>query len=231
MNVNNIINVLNKIGITEKDIVCIKVIDENNIEKANINDNIIKKIDNKIRHCQMIDLVRNTKGIFYSTELEQLCKGGASALGFLETPEKIKNGSFYYNELKHFKDIEAAKKTIDSIYFIKNKNTKIILYYPIYYTETIEPDVILFFVNPKKSMILTQSYLYTHGGSLASEFSGKQSFCSDSVSKVIIENKPNISIGCSGSRKNTSIKDEELIFSIPYNQFNELYDGLTNICT
>lgn len=207
------------------DCVCLKLIknEEDIVDLKNI-----KKLETPLRHCQIVDQIRKTKESICTNIENHICKGGAAAIGFCELSNKIKSGMFYYNDLKHFKDLESAKKTIESISFLPPYSTK----YAIYSTlENInfKPDIIMFLVNPKQAMLLTQSYIYNNGGSIISEFSGKQSFCSDGVAKVILSNKPNLTIGCSGSRKYTNIKDEELLISFPWNCITKIYQGLCNI--
>ena len=78
-------------------------------------------------------------------------------------------------------------------------------------------------------MIVSQCYLYNSGGCIESKFSGRQSFCSDAVARVIKNQIPNITVGCGGSRKYTKIKDEELLLSIPWKDIDMLYEGFSNL--
>ncbi|WP_318526332.1 DUF169 domain-containing protein [Methanobrevibacter arboriphilus] len=47
----------------------------------------INKIQDKIRHCEMVQKASRGNS-FYSTSEEQLCKGGSSAIGLEDVPEK-----------------------------------------------------------------------------------------------------------------------------------------------
>lgn len=222
--ITKIVNLLDRINV---DSICLKLVNELN-KNFILTYGKIEKLNHPLRHCQIVDNVRKNKNRIYTSVEDQLCKGGASALGFCELPDNIKNGTFYYKDLDHFQNLKIAKKTIDSISFLKPNSTKYVIY------STLEnlnynPDIVLFFVTPKQAMILTQAYLYDIGGSLKCEFSGNQSFCSDVVSRVLLLDTPNITIGCSGSRKYTNIKDEELIFSIPWSKLSSIYLGLKNI--
>ena len=215
------------------DAVGIKLLNTNYKKDLSIN---IEKSNTKLRHCQYVDLVRTQKNMIYTTINEQSCIGGSSALGFLELPENIKSGTFYYNNLKQFKNIDAARKTIESITFLdSNSINKVIYFYfnrenvSILKENMIYPDVLLLFLNPKQTMIVSQCYLYNSGGCIESKFSGRQSFCSDAVARVIKNQIPNITVGCGGSRKYTKIKDEELLLSIPWKDIDRLYEGFSNL--
>lgn len=215
------------------DAVGIKLLNTNYKKDLSIN---IEKSNTKLRHCQYVDLVRTKKNMIYTTINEQSCIGGSAALGFLELPENIKSGTFYYNNLKQFKNIDAARKTIESITFLDSNSINGVIYFyfnrenvSILKENMIYPDVLFLFLNPKQTMIVSQCYLYNSGGYIESKFSGRQSFCSDAVARVIKNQSPNITVGCGGSRKYTRIKDEELLLSIPYKDIDMLYEGFSNL--
>jgi uncharacterized protein (DUF169 family) len=170
----------------------------------------ISKINNKLRHCEMVK--KASQGdIFYATSDEQLCKGGSAALGLEELPKKIKSGEFYY-ELGRFKSIGSAKRTLDKIPKI-DLNSYGIIYSPLELID-MEPDVVVIIANPKQAMELSQSLVYTLGGRIEAGFSGIQSVCADAVSSPFVNQRPNISLGCTGSRKFAQINDEELIIGL-----------------
>ena len=61
-----------------------------------------------MRHCELV-LKASGGDTFYATAEEQMCKGGSSALGLEEPPEKVKTGEFYYGPGR-FSSIGSAKK-------------------------------------------------------------------------------------------------------------------------
>jgi len=186
------------------------------------------KFDRQFRHCQITDHVRHSGEIFYTTLEEQQCKGGAAALGLTQLSDKVRSGEFYCDSLHHFKTVEAAKKTVDQITFLKPFSNAVVLYAPLE-KATFEPDVVIFICHPKQAMLLTQGYEYTDGGRIEAGFSGKQSVCSDAVAHVILNGKPNLTIGCSGSRAYTKIADDELLYSIPGKDIEKTVIGLREI--
>ena len=170
----------------------------------------IPKIDNKLRHCEMV--MKASKGeTFYATSDEQLCKGGSSALGLEKLPKKIKSGEFYY-ELGRFKSIGSAKRTLNQIPKI-DMNIYGIVYSPLEIAD-FQADIVVIIANPKQAMELSQAIVYTLGGRVEADFSGIQSVCADAVAGPFINKRPNISLGCSGSRKFAKISDKELIVGL-----------------
>lgn len=186
------------------------------------------KLERQMRHCQITDHVRQTGEMFYTTLEEQQCKGGAAALGLTKLSDKVKSGEFYCDGLHHFETIEAAKKTVDMISFLEPNSTSMVLYGPLEKV-AFEPDVVIFICNPKQAMLLTQGWEYRDGGRITAEFSGKQSVCSDAVAQVIKTGKPNVTIGCSGSRSYTKIMPDELLYSIPAKDIEKTVIGLRMI--
>ncbi len=167
----------------------------------------IEKIDENIRHCEMVQKAAQGE-TFYATAEEQMCKGGASAIGLMETPEKIKTGEFYQS-LGRFSSLGSAKRTMESIPKI-DPMMKAIIYAPLEEVK-FDPDVIVVISNPAQAMKLAQAMVYTRGGRVEASFSGIQSVCADAVAGPFVNNTANFTLGCSGSRQFAGIKEDEVI--------------------
>ncbi len=190
-----------KLGLTKSPVAIKFVLREEDIPEG------IKKIDENIRHCEMVQKAAMGE-IFYATAEEQTCKGGAAALGLMETPEKVKTGEMYQS-LGRFSSLGSAKRTMDEIPKIEP-----IMYALIYAPlekANFDPDVIVVISNPAQAMMLAQAMVYTLGGRVEADFSGIQSICADAVAGPFTRKRPNITMGCSGSRKFAGIKPEEVI--------------------
>jgi len=167
----------------------------------------IEKIEENIRHCEMVQKAAQGE-TFYATAEEQMCKGGASAIGLMETPEKIKTGEFYQS-LGRFSSLGSAKRTMESIPKI-DPIMKAIIYAPLEVIK-FDPDVIVVICNPAQALKLAQAMVYTRGGRVEASFSGIQSLCADAVAGPFVNNTANITLGCSGSRQYADIKEDEVI--------------------
>jgi len=189
----------------------------------------IKKVNEAMRHCQLVDRVRRTGEEFYTLGEDQMCKGGAGAMGIGEIPAKVASGEFYYKGLKQFSTQGAARRTIDKVTKLPPNSTEAVLYAPLEKT-SFTPDVVVIICNPKQIMLLTQAFVYKIGGRLEASFAGKQSLCSDGVVQVYKEGKIGVTIGCSGSRSYTKIADEEMIMGIPVELLGDVVSGLKEIC-
>lgn len=185
----------------------------------------IKKIDENIRHCEMVQKA-SLGETFYSTNEEQMCKGGASALGLMETPEKIKSGEFYQS-LGRFSSLGSAKRTMESLPQIE-PIMKAIIYSPLENAKY-DPDVIVVICKPVQAMMLAQALVYSSGGRVEANFSGIQSICADAVAGPFLTGTANFTLGCSGSRQYANIKEEEVIAGINGENINSLMDALKNM--
>lgn len=170
----------------------------------------IEKIEEGIRHCEMVQ--KASKGdIFYATAEKQTCKGGAAALGLIEPPEKVKTGEMYQS-LGRFSSLGSAKRTMDEIPKIEHMMYALV-YAPLE-KATFDPDVIVLISNPAQAMKLAQAIVYTLGGRVEADFAGIQSICADAVAGPFTRKRPNITLGCSGSRKFADIQNDEVIVGL-----------------
>jgi uncharacterized protein (DUF169 family) len=185
----------------------------------------VPELKEKLRHCEMVQKARQGD-IFYATQGQHACAGGAGALGVMETPEKIKTGEFYFG-LGRFKTLESAKKTMETVprtgkHFVAS------MYAPLEKAD-FKPDVIVVLGNPKQLLKIAQSNIYRDGGRNNVSFSGIQSVCADAVAQPYNTGEMNATFGCDGSRKYAKIVDEELIVGIPVAKLVGLVEALEKI--
>lgn len=182
-------------------------------------------IDQKVRHCEMVRKASLGEK-FYSTVEEQMCLGGAGAIGLRDMPEKLANGEKYFS-LGRFKDIETAKKLTADLSVVEDKSWGII-YAPLDEAD-FEADVIEIITRPVGGMKLAQSLVYKTGEKASGLFAGIQSLCGDAFSKPYIEDGINFTLGCDGSRKAADIKDDEMAVGISKAKIEEVIEGLESI--
>lgn len=170
----------------------------------------VPKIGETIRHCEMVQKAAGGE-TFYATEEEEMCKGGAAAIGLIEPPEKFKSGETYYS-MERFSTVASAKRTVDAIPKIE-PIMKAIAYAPLE-TAPFDPDVVVIIANPAQAMKLAQAIVYTLGGRFEADFAGIQSICGDAVAGPYVNKRPNITLGCSGSRKFAGIEENDVIVGL-----------------
>jgi uncharacterized protein (DUF169 family) len=185
----------------------------------------IEKIDEKLRHCGMVQKASQGSK-FYSTLKEQDCVKGSATIGLQEFPEKIATGEFDY-EAGHFKSIASAKRTFDRVPKM-DTNSYGIIYSPLEKAD-FDPDIIIIIANPKQAMILAQAINYTLGGRIEADFAGFQAVCADALAGPYINKRPNISVACTGSRKFGKIQDNELVVGLNGENIGCTVNALNNV--
>jgi len=193
-----------KLGLEKSPVAVKLVLKEEDIPEG------ISKVGTNLRHCEMVQKAAQGD-TFYATVEEQACKGGAGAIGLMEPPEKVKTGEMYYS-LGRFSSLGAAKRTVDAIPKI-DPIMKAIIYAPLE-TAPYDPDVVVIICNPKQAMQMAQAMVYTLGGRVEADFAGIQSICGDAVAGPYTTKRPNITLGCSGSRKYADIQPDDVIIGM-----------------
>ena len=182
-------------------------------------------IDEKIRHCEMVRKA-SLGSKFYSTLEQQMCLGGAGAIGLRDMPPKLANGEKYFS-LGRFQDLETAKKLTSKLSIVEEEHWGII-YAPLDEAD-FEADVIEVITEPVGGMILAQSIVYKTGEKITASFAGIQSLCGDAFANPYISDGINFTLGCDGSRKAADIKDNEMTVGISKAKIEEVISGLQSI--
>ena len=182
-------------------------------------------IDEKIRHCEMVRKA-SLGSKFYSTLEEQMCLGGAGAIGLRDMPPKLANGEKYFS-LGRFQDLETAKKLTSQLSIIEDEHWGIV-YAPLDEAD-FEADVIEIITEPVGGMKLAQSIVYKTGEKITPSFAGIQSLCGDAFANPYITDGINFTLGCDGSRKAADIKDNEMTVGISAAKIDEVISGLDSI--
>ena len=182
-------------------------------------------IDEKIRHCEMVRKA-SLGDKFYSTLEQQMCLGGAGAIGLRDMPPKLANGEKYFS-LGRFQDLETAKNLTSKLSVIEDEHWGII-YAPLDEAD-FEADVIEIITEPVGGMKLAQSIVYASGDKINASFAGIQSLCGDAFANPYIVSGVNFTLGCDGSRKAADIKDNEMAIGISAEKIDKVISGLESI--
>ena len=112
---------------------------------------------------------------------------------------------------------KAAKKLVSSIRHFK-ENVIGLRLSPLEKAR-FEPDVVVFALKPADAMRIAHALAF-EGTPIHAEFNGITAACSEIIAIPIKEVRPNLSLGCRGSRK--FFKEDEILLSIPYSMISSL---------
>ena len=189
----------------------------------------IPAIDEVTRHCQMVAKAGREGKIFYATADKHSCAGGSWALGLKGITPSLQSGEFYF-KLGKYSSWASCMRTIKSVPHCEligsnEPPTYATVYAPLEKTP-FSPNVVVITAKPVMMLKLAQAIIYKSGGRISSEFSGIQSLCADACTQPYLTGKPNISLGCDGSRKFSGIADELMVMGIPGECLEEIVEAL-----
>lgn len=180
-----------------------------------------------IRHCQSI--MRARKGeMLVVPAAKQACPVGASALGLVPLPEKVRAGEFHHN-MGMYETPEAAANTISIRPSLKEGSTIATAVSPLS-KATLQPDVVVITAIPEQAFwIVPAAATFQKGGRVTADMAAVQASCADSTIIPYITGNINISLGCFGCRKTTDILPEEMLVGVPYAKLPELVRALEKL--
>ena len=180
--------------------------------------------DKPIRHCQSI--MRARKGeMLVVTEEKEACPVGASSLGIVPLPEKVKAGEFHYN-LGLYETPQAAAKMIEKRTALPEGSIQAVAVSPLSKAK-LKPDVVIVTGTPEQVYwIIPAATTFSVGGRVTVDIATAQASCVDSTIIPLVTGNVNISLGCFGCRKSTDIKPEEMLVGIPMGRIPDMVKAL-----
>ncbi|WMW24598.1 DUF169 domain-containing protein [Methanolobus sediminis] len=182
--------------------------------------------EKNIRHCQSIMRARKGESFVIPAD-KHACMVGASSLGLVPLPPKVKEGEFHAN-LGMFDCSDAAANMICQRSAFEEESTIATVVGPLKDFKT-EPDVVLLIDLPETLYWLIPAATFFEGGRQAFSTAAFQATCVDSTIIPITSGKMNMSLGCYGCRRSTDIQNDEMIAGIPYKNLEKMIEALEKI--
>jgi uncharacterized protein (DUF169 family) len=184
-------------------------------------------VDSAMRHCQSIMKARKGDILCIPAE-KNACPVGASVLGEVALPEKVKSGEFHHNMGMYDSD-KAAADTIAIRPTIAAGSTIATVVSPLS-KALVKPDVIVVVGQPEQMFwIIPAAQTFEEGGRVTVEMASVQASCVDSTVIPIEKNHVNISLGCFGCRKTSDIGPDELLVGIPWSKFERTVNAVVKM--
>ena len=166
----------------------------------------------QMSHCQSVFKAKDGACLKMPLECHN-CMVGASALGLIETSEKIASGEFHAGLGMHDSAQAASKMIADrKIVPFKAKGTAVC---PLSKADFV-PDIVAIDDIPERVYWIVPLMTAEKGGRAHFSTSPFQCACEDVTSMPICTGEPNVSLGCFGCRKKTDMKPDEIACGIPY---------------
>ncbi|WP_407355944.1 DUF169 domain-containing protein [Methanolobus sp. WCC5] len=196
------------------------------IKQGNKPTESFKEPESSIRHCQSIMKARKGESFVIPAE-KHACVVGASSIGLVPTPQKVKEGEFHAN-IGMFDCCDAAANMICQRFELGEESTIATIVGPLKDFKT-KPDVVVLVDLPETLYWLIPAATFFEGGRQAFSTAAFQATCVDSTIIPLLTGKMNMSLGCFGCRRATDIKNEEMIAGIPYDNLGKMIEALEKI--
>lgn len=168
--------------------------------------------ETQISHCQAVFRAREGESFMLPID-SQNCMVGCSALGMVPTPEKVASGDFHAGVGMHDSAQAAAKMISDRMIPPFESVGEVVC--PLEKADFI-PDVVTIEDIPERCYWVVPLATAEAGGRVEFSTSPFQCACEDITAVPIVTGRPNISLGCFGCRKKTSMAADEMAVGIPY---------------
>ena len=183
-----------------------------------------KEPEKPLRHCQSIMRAKHGEMVLMPAN-KQACPVGASALGLVPMPEKVRSGEFHHGMGLYDTPAEAAK-TMAVRPALETGSVIATALAPLS-KATLEPDVVVIVGLPEQVFwLVPAATTFSVGGRVTVEMAAVQASCVDSTVIPYVSGNVNISLGCFGCRKTTDIKPEEMLVGIPAKKLPEVVKAL-----
>lgn len=202
----------------ERSIVGIKFI----FNKEGFEQSDVPQVRYKLSYCNMVKLAASGKSL--KADIDNfLCVGSAKALGLIKPDSNAISGNVYYS-FGLYDSLCTARNVQKNVTFLDHQAYGIVAM-PLEKFE-IQPDIVIYIVNPYQSMRILQGYAYHHGVAKNIKMAGNSGICSECTATPYDTNDMNLSLLCSNTRFAAKWKDDELGIGMPFNMFEKVYDGV-----
>lgn len=176
-----------------------------------------------LSHCQSIMMAKKGKSLVIAAD-DHRCPVGASSLGLISLPDKIRSGKFHHG-IGMYESPQAAKQMIDERYEVEPGTYVATAVSPLRDAK-LKPDVIVIYGLPEQLYWLISASTFYEGGRMKIDTSPFQATCVDSTLIPMMTGRLNLSLGCYGCRRKTDIADEEMLAGIPIDLVEPMLEAL-----
>lgn len=184
-----------------------------------------KEPKGKLAYCCIVE--KATRGMTFKARLEHInCDGGTIALGLEKSSNRIESGMEYFS-YNLYSTPAAAKRMRDGVMGLYRTGVET---YGIEVAPledmTVNPDVIIFVVNPYEAMRIQQGYVYHTGERITSTFAAMQGICVETTVEPYLTGRMNVSTLCPSTRFLAKWKDDEMAIGMPFERFKSTVEGV-----
>ncbi len=182
----------------------------------------LRRPENKMTMCQMINLVRNFDWSVGADLDDFLFPSCSSIIGLEDVPETHKDGTF--RNIVWVATKKDGRKFEKSIPRLPVGRYQALAMAPLVYNP-FEPDIVLIYANPAQIMMLVNAIQFCDYEVMQFSCVGESS-CSDAIVRCYQNRKASVGIPCYGERRYGHAQDDEMVMAIPVELMTKALSGL-----
>lgn len=182
----------------------------------------------KVNICQLVCQARYQGKAAAGTPEQMICAIGAAATGLIQTPERFTSGAAAVG--RYVEDLAAGRKFMANTYKLGDGGKRYAGIYtaPLSGWKADDPEVVVIYANPAQVMRLVHACVYGTGETVKADTVAEAALCS-AIGYAEGEGKPIIGFPCNGDRTFGGTQKDELVFAVPYRQFQDLVENLEGL--
>ncbi|HDS15830.1 MAG TPA: dephospho-CoA kinase [Proteobacteria bacterium] len=182
----------------------------------------LRRPQNKMTMCQMINLVRNFDWSVGAEIKDFLFASCSSILGLQELPESHRDGTF--RNIVWVATKEDGRKFERSIPRLPVGRYQALAMAPLVYNP-FDPDIVLIYANPAQMMLLVNALQFVDY-EVMQFFCVGESSCADAIVRCYRDQKASLALPCYGERCYGHTQDDELVMALPAALMEKALSGL-----
>ncbi len=183
----------------------------------------LRELKVKIAHCQAQSICRRYGWTIAMTREDLGCAISGYTYGW-ESIEKEGAINFFIR-MHYASNEEVGLKILRSTRALEPGKCEAVVYSPLEWTK-VEPDVILFYLNPAQLMRCLHGSTYRKGDPITSSFSGRAGTCTEGVLGAYLDQSPKVVVPGNGDRVWATVQDHEMAYVIPSSHLKDFILGL-----
>ena len=174
-------------------------------------------------HMLLRSRVGGNDGPIHASATDMRCVWGASALGLMRSPKRLREGLLY---LGFVSSPEAGKEMHAQMGMLgdEGKQYDSLMTFPLG-SAPVDPDAVVMYMTPGRALRVIIAALHLKGGCLSTPMTGQASVCA-SLARAIRDSRIAVDIPCIGDRRIGLAGDDELVVVIPVTRLKELLCSL-----
>jgi uncharacterized protein (DUF169 family) len=136
-----------------------------------------------------------------------------------------RGGLDFLLRMNYVSDEQAAREVLKGFRVLDSGRDLQVVYAPLERT-SMEPDVVLLYVNPAQLMRLLHGATHHGGTPLAGSFSGRAASCTEGVLGAYLDDDCKVVVPGNGDRVWAGCQDHEMVMAIPSAKLAHVVDGL-----